>query len=90
MSFLTGDPKATSVIGAMVVLSTAIRFVQEGSTRRAAESLRSLVGNTATVVRRADGPAAAQEKPATTRREVPLREVVPGDLIVLSAGDAVR
>lgn len=92
VSFLTGDPKATAVIGAMVVLSTAIRFVQEGRSNRAAESLRSLVGNTATVIRRADGPALGATAGAmapSVPQEVPLAAVVPGDLVALSAGDIV-
>ena len=60
LSFLSADAKATVVIAAMVVLSTGIRFVQEGRSHRAAEGLRALVSNTATVIRRsAGGPAAA-------------------------------
>src|ERR1700712_5307606 len=51
LSWLSADGKAPLVIGVMVALSTVIRFVQEGRSRRAAEGLRALVSNTATVMR---------------------------------------
>lgn len=87
LSFLTDDVEPTIVIGAMVALSTAIRFVQEGRSHRAAESLRSLVGNQATVRRRA--AVSMAEGSAAAAVEVPRREVVPGDVVTLSAGDIV-
>ena len=86
VSALGADAKATTVIGVMVVLSTAIRFVQEGRSHRAAESLRAMVGNTATVMRREAAPMAAG---AAKPQDIRLRDVVPGDLIVLSAGDMI-
>jgi Mg2+-importing ATPase len=76
VSYATEDAKATVVIGVMVVLSTAIRFVQEHRSTRAAEALKAMVGNSATVLRQA-------------RREVPISRLVPGDLVVLSAGDMI-
>ena len=99
ISFATDDAKATVVIGTMVVLSTLIRFVQEGRSNRAAERLKAMVSNTATVVRRDIGAAAAEVaekfyelrvrvKPPQ-RIEVPITELVPGELIVLSAGDMI-
>jgi len=79
------------VIGAMVLLSTLIRFVQESRSHRAAESLRAMVSNTATVLRPQAGPpvttAAPASRPEPKGSEVPLRTLVPGDLVVLSAGD---
>ncbi|MBN9340352.1 MAG: magnesium-translocating P-type ATPase, partial [Comamonadaceae bacterium] len=53
VSYLTEDLQATLVIGAMVLLSTLIRFVQEGRSQRSAERLKAMVGSTATVIRRA-------------------------------------
>jgi Mg2+-importing ATPase len=76
VSWATRDLKATVVISTMVALSTALRFTQEHRSSRAAESLQSLVGNTATVLRQ-------------TQREIPLRKLVPGDVVLLSAGDMV-
>ncbi len=59
LSFLSADSKATVVIGVMVALSTGIRFVQEGRSHRAAEGLRAMVTNTATVVRRSAAAVSA-------------------------------
>lgn len=78
LSFLSSDAKATVVIGAMVALSTGIRFVQEGRSHRAAEGLRAMVSNTVTVLRHGAG-----------RHDIPLRELVAGDVVALSAGDMV-
>ena len=100
VSFLTDDAKATVVIGTMVVLSTIIRFVQERRSNRSAARLKAMVSNTATVIRRDIGTEAAEvaekyfkaflhtRKPPQ-RAEVPIKELVPGDHIVLSAGDMI-
>ncbi|WP_215409533.1 magnesium-translocating P-type ATPase [Janthinobacterium sp. JC611] len=77
VSYLTEDPKATIVIGTMVILSTLLRFVQEGRSNRAAERLKAMVSNTATVLRNGQ------------QVELPIRQLVQGDLIVLSAGDMI-
>lgn len=61
----------------VVVLNAAIGFAQEYSAERTAESLQAMVRHTCRVLR--DGE----------RQEVPSREVVPGDVVVLDAGDAV-
>jgi Mg2+-importing ATPase len=88
LSFLSHDAKATVVIGVMVVFSTMIRFVQEGRSRRAAEGLKAVVSNTATVIRRdAGAPAATPQVPR--HREIRLRDLVAGDLVALSAGDMI-
>ena len=89
VSYLSADVKATVVIGVMVGLSTLIRFVQEGRSNRAAESLRALVSNTCTVMRRAADSAGATPRPEAARLVVPIRALVPGDLIALSAGDMI-
>ena len=99
LSFVSADAKATVVIVVMVGLSTVIRFVQEGRSHRAAESLRAMVSNTATVFRRAAAVApatpAALANPTSpgklpiTPQEIPLRELVAGDVVALSAGDMI-
>uniref|UniRef100_UPI00286B01FB magnesium-translocating P-type ATPase n=1 Tax=Methylibium sp. TaxID=2067992 RepID=UPI00286B01FB len=89
VSYLSADAKATIVIGVMVVLSTLIRFVQEGRSHRAAEGLKAMVSNTATVVRRAPGTKAADTRAPPKRLEIPIRKLAPGDLVVLSAGDMI-
>jgi P-type Mg2+ transporter len=83
LSFLSADAKATVVIATMVALSTGIRFVQEGRSHRAAEGLRALVSNTASVLRRASVGASAAPQ------EIAVRELVAGDVVALSAGDMI-
>jgi P-type Mg2+ transporter len=84
LSWFSADAKATIVIGVMVMLSTVIRFVQESRSHDAAEALRAMVRNTATVMRQQPGAA----KPAQGQ-EISQRDLVPGDLIALSAGDMI-
>ena len=72
-----GQFVSAAVTAAMIVLSVALNFAQSYRSQQAARRLRERVGQTATVVR--DGVV-------TT---VPLREVVPGDVIRLAAGDLV-
>lgn len=83
-SYVTEDMKATLVIGSMVVLSTVLRFLQESRSNKAAERLKAMVSNTATVLRPEPGAAAGAR-----RIEVPMRDLVPGDVIALSAGDMI-
>ncbi len=71
------------IILTMVTLSGLLRFWQEYRTNKAAEALKSMVRTTATVLRRSSYSA----HPLTL--EVPIRELVPGDIIQLSAGDMV-
>jgi Mg2+-importing ATPase len=78
ISWLTEDLKAATVIFSMVVLSTLLRFWQESKSNKAADALKAMVSNTATVMRR-DAP----------RSELAIKLLVPGDLIVLSAGDMI-
>ena len=100
VSYATEDVKATIVIGSMVLLSTLLRFVQEGRSNRAAENLKSLVSNTATVIRRDLGTEAAEvaqrwfhielhSRRPPHRVELPIKELVSGDHVVLSAGDMI-
>ena len=58
VSWFTEDIKAAMVIGSMVGLSTLIRFVQERRSHQAAQGLKELVCNKATVIRR-DASASA-------------------------------
>ncbi|AZO86808.1 magnesium-translocating P-type ATPase [Stutzerimonas stutzeri] len=83
ISWLTEDMKAAIVIFSMVVLSTLLRFWQETKSNQAADALKAMVSNTATVMRRDPEEHIAQ------RIELPIKQLVPGDLIVLSAGDMI-
>jgi len=91
ISWLTEDMKAATVIFSMVVLSTLLRFWQETRSNQAADALKAMVSNTATVMRRADvSQDDAQVNGGGKQRiELPIKQLVPGDLIVLSAGDMI-
>ena len=100
VSYLTEDAKATVVISTMVFLSTIIRFILEGRSNRSAARLKAMVSNTATVIRRKPGdePTDGADKyleailhawRLSMQVELPIRELVPGDHIVLSAGDMI-
>jgi Mg2+-importing ATPase len=78
------DPATTNanlaggwIMLAMVVLGVALRFIQESRADAAAAKLKAMISVTATVIR--DGVA----------REVPLGQLVSGDIIKLCAGDMV-
>jgi Mg2+-importing ATPase len=77
VSYLTGDVRATVVMLVMVILGLVLRYVQEMRADHSAEKLRAMVKTTATVARQG------------IRHEVPLQELVPGDVVLLSAGDMV-
>jgi len=77
ISYLTGDLRATIVILTMVILGIVLRYVQESRADKAAERLKAMVSTTTTVIR--DGQ----------RKEISLKELVPGDIVTLSAGDMI-
>lgn len=91
--------KAVGIIGAMVVISTVLRYVQERRSNRAAEALKAMVQNTATVLRSdMAAPAAGSNRrllgalrheSGSSQLEVPLADLVPGDVVLLSAGDMI-
>ncbi|MBV8168317.1 MAG: magnesium-translocating P-type ATPase, partial [Alphaproteobacteria bacterium] len=88
VSYLLGDARAAIVISTMVVLSVGLSFVQEYRSNKAAAALRAMVRTTATVLRRR--PANADPEPAgNAHREIPIEQLVPGDVITLGAGDMV-
>ncbi|WP_217351243.1 magnesium-translocating P-type ATPase [Azoarcus sp. DN11] len=99
ISYVTEDLKATIVIGSMVVLSTLLRFWQEAKSNKAADALKAMVSNTATVMRRDASEDAAPEAEhyfgvhlhmrLAQRVELPIKLLVPGDLVILSAGDMI-
>jgi len=72
------DYKTVVVVGLMVVLSSLLRFWQEYSSNRAAEQLKSMVKTTVNVLRKIGG-----------RKEIDIKNIVPGDVIFLSAGDMI-
>ena len=77
VSFITGDARAGYVMVLMVCLSVGLRFFQEARADAAAEKLKAMIHVTATVMR------------AGVARELPLRDLVPGDIVKLAAGDMI-
>jgi Mg2+-importing ATPase len=88
VSGVTGDQEAMIVIGVMVLFSTSLRFVQEFRSNKSALALRALV-RTSTAVEREGDEFVPGSSPAMRRREIPMDELVPGDIVYLSAGDMV-
>jgi Mg2+-importing ATPase len=76
-SAFLGDKVDAGIIGVIVLLSAAIDFGQTYRSQRAVEKLRAQVAPTATVLR--DGEW----------KEIRRRDLVPGDIVRLSAGDLV-
>ncbi len=77
ISFLLGDPADAVIILVIVGLSGLLGFWQERGAAGAMEKLLAIVEVRATVLR--DGVGA----------DVPLEEVVPGDVALLRAGDTI-
>lgn len=86
INFATGDVRAFSVMMIMVAISVLLRFTQEFRSSKEAQKLKAMVTTTATVLRQEpqeDGPE------ITMARELPLADLVPGDIIKLSSGDMI-
>jgi len=77
VSFLTHELASSAIIIGIVLLSVMLDFIQERRAGTSAERLLNSVTLRATVAR--DG----------AEREVPARELVPGDVVLLSAGSLV-
>ena len=72
------DYKTLTVVSIMVFLSSFLRFWQEYRSNKAAEQLKSMVKTTALILREALG-----------KKEIDIKEIVPGDIVFLSAGDMI-
>lgn len=81
-SFLSGDQRVAIIIAVMVLLSITLGFIQEHRSNKAADALRRMVLITATVRRKLSAAA-------NGHAEVPIEQLVPGDIVLLSAGDMI-
>mgnify|MGYP003365523774 CR=1 FL=1 len=72
------NPRTVIIICTMVLISGILRFVQETRSNASAERLKAMVHTTAAVSRGDEG-----------KKEVPLSEIVPGDIVYLAAGDMI-
>ncbi|MGO8837584.1 MAG: magnesium-translocating P-type ATPase [Limisphaerales bacterium] len=77
LSYATDDIPGGTVMLVMVFLGVSLRFVQETRAGNAAAKLKAMIKVTATVVR------------GGQTREIPLQQLVPGDIVKLSAGDMI-
>jgi P-type Mg2+ transporter len=89
ISLLTGSPTAAFIIFAMVIFGGLLRFSQEFQSSKAAEKLRAMVSQTATVNRKDATKDAALNPGITAGKEIAVKLLVPGDIIFLSAGDMI-
>lgn len=77
VSYITGDLRAALVMLAMVILGVVLKFIQELRADSSAEQLKAMVNITSTVIR------------SSIEKEIPLKMLVPGDIIHLSSGDMI-
>ena len=72
------------VVSTMIILSTILRFCQEWKANRSSEALQKMVTNTCYVIR-----AGAASRGGSPGDEISNEELVPGDVVMLSAGDMI-
>ena len=77
ISMFSGNIESTIVIFAVIILNAILGTVQHVKAEKSLESLKSLSSPSAKVIR--DG----------IKREIDSKDVVPGDIIVLEAGDLI-
>ncbi|HDQ05926.1 MAG TPA: HAD family hydrolase, partial [Candidatus Bathyarchaeota archaeon] len=83
ISFLVGKLVDTIVVAAVIGFNTAIGVFQEYKAETALQSLKSMAAPEAEVIR--DCP----ERGACTEMRVKTKEIVPGDILLLSTGDKI-
>lgn len=94
ISYVTHDISGAMVILTMVLLSTFLRFWQEIKSNKAADALKAMVSNTATVLR-CNSPDETIDLQHSLLGgisysvEIPIKLLVPGDIVLLSAGDMI-
>lgn len=77
VSLVTGDLEATLVMAVMILASVMISFIQSYRSQKATLALHDLIENTAAVTREG------------RTREIPMDEIVPGDVVTLATGDMI-
>ena len=87
ISFFTEDLPAVIIVLGMVTVSGLLRFVQEFRSEKAAQRLGEMVETTVTVQRQIEDEKTEELK--SVKSEIPMDELVVGDLIYLAAGDII-
>ncbi len=77
ITMLLGHPVDTLVILSVVVINAIFGVVQEGKAERALDAIRAMISPTASVIR------------DRQRVTIPARDLVPGDMLLIEAGDRV-
>ena len=77
ISMFSGNVESTIVILLVLVMNAVLGTIQHVKAQRSLESLKQLSSPCAKVIR--DG----------VKQEVPSREIVPGDIVILEAGDMI-
>ncbi|RIB11916.1 magnesium-translocating P-type ATPase [Gigaspora rosea] len=94
----TSDFPTMTILLIMVIISVGIRFIQEYKSEVAAQALKNMVSNQASVIRLYSPPDTRDptfddlekmDRGETEELEIPLEDIVPGDWVKLSAGDLV-
>lgn len=87
ISLFTNDIPAVIIVLSMVTISGFLRFVQEIRSGRAAEKLSEMVETTVTVQRLITDEET--EEQTSYKFDIPLDELVVGDVIYIAAGDMI-
>ena len=77
LSFFLGDSVNALIILVIILISSLLGFSQERGANKAVEKLLAIVQTKATVLR--DG----------NQKDIPVEEIVPGDIVILNAGDLI-
>ena len=77
ISFLVGETVDALTIAVIVILNSVVGFIQEYRSEKAMEAMKKLTAPKARVLR--DG----------TEEVIPARDIVPGEIVLLDAGDRV-
>jgi Mg2+-importing ATPase len=77
ISMATGDPASATIVGLMVVISVGLSYYQESKSGKAVEALNAMVQTNCHVIR------------GGVEQEIPMADIVPGDIVVLQAGSII-
>jgi Mg2+-importing ATPase len=77
LSFFLGDSINALIILVIILVSSLLGFSQERGANKAVEKLLAIVQTKATVLR------------GGSKKDIPVEEVVPGDIVILNAGDLI-
>jgi len=77
LSWIVGEKVDAAIIAVIVVFCAVLGFIQEYRAERALEALKKMLSPTITVLR------------GGKEEEIPSKELVPGDILLLEAGDKI-